>query len=146
MSVWGLKNNIRTQLIHWLLSVCNEYDCTRTTFQSTVYLLDLYVNQQSDYDPSKLNVIMFTCLLISSKKCGPIPLLMNQIIKITKSQFSEDQIIDMEIMVLSQISWNLSFITINEYVGMFATRWDIFLDTQDSKIALFLKKKKTYFK
>ena len=87
-----------------------------------VYFSSPYVSIENNDDGKKhLQLVTLTCLFISAKfnekdSRGPTA---RDIQHITKNKYRDHEIIEMELIILKQIDWELKFKTPAEYVTLF---------------------------
>ncbi|KAM9838866.1 G1/S-specific cyclin-E2-like [Aulostomus maculatus] len=102
-----LQPRMRSILLDWLIEVSEEYALHRQTFYLAQDYFDRFMLTQNDIDKSLLQLIGITCLFIASKMEETCPPKLSQMVYIAADTYFEHEILQMELMVLKALRWNL---------------------------------------
>merc|ERR1712141_210343 len=107
---------MRTILLDWLIEVCEVYGLHRETFYMGTDFFDRYMSKTFNIPKNKLQLIGVTCLFIAAKIEEIYPPKLQEFAFVTDGACSEDEIIQMELVVLKGLNWGLSPMTPNRWM------------------------------
>ena len=115
----GVEGWMRSTLIDWLIEVCGVYKMHRETLYLAVDYLDRYLGNSTDMAKNRLQLLGVTCLFIASKIEEIYPPKLHMFSLVTDGACSEEEIVQMELIVLKTLNWGLSPQTPNRWVKTF---------------------------
>lgn len=110
---------MRSTLIDWLIEVCGVHKMHRETLYLGIDFLDRYLGASSDMAKSRLQLLGVTCLFIASKIEEIYPPKLRDFAFVTDGACSEEEIVQMELIVLKTLNWGLSPYTPNRWIKTF---------------------------
>uniref|UniRef100_A0A3Q3X6D0 Uncharacterized protein n=1 Tax=Mola mola TaxID=94237 RepID=A0A3Q3X6D0_MOLML len=103
----SIEPRMRTILLDWLIEVSEEYTLHRQTFYLAQDYFDRFMLTQTNVDKNILQLIGITCLFIASKMEEAYPPKLAQMAYITAETYYEEEILQMELIILKALGWNL---------------------------------------
>merc|ERR1712037_461466 len=107
---------MRTILLDWLIEVCEVYRLHRETFYLSADFFDRYMSRTLDVRKTKLQLIGVTCLFIGAKIEEIYPPKLQEFAYVTDGACTEEEILNMELMILKGLNWGLSPMTPNGWM------------------------------
>ncbi|XP_039977928.1 G1/S-specific cyclin-E2-like [Xiphias gladius] len=102
-----IQPRMRSVLLDWLIEVSEAYTLHRQTFYLAQDYFDRFMLTQSNIDKSMLQLVGITCLFIASKMEEACPPRLSQMAYVTAGTYYEDEILQMELIILKALRWNL---------------------------------------
>uniref|UniRef100_A0A3B4U3R0 Cyclin E2 n=1 Tax=Seriola dumerili TaxID=41447 RepID=A0A3B4U3R0_SERDU len=102
-----IKPRMRSILLDWLIEVSDAYTLHRQTFYLAQDYFDRFMLTQSDVEKGVLQLIGITCLFIAAKMEEARPPKLSQMAYVTAGTYYEDEILQMELIILKALRWNL---------------------------------------
>ncbi|CAB1430253.1 unnamed protein product [Pleuronectes platessa] len=102
-----LKPRMRSILLDWLIEVSGAYTLHRQTFYLAQDYFDRFMLTQNNVEKNMLQLIGITCLFIASKMEEACPPKLSQMVHITAWTYHDEEILQMELLVLKALRWNL---------------------------------------
>ncbi|MGH0159123.1 UNVERIFIED_CONTAM: hypothetical protein FKN15_071873 [Acipenser sinensis] len=102
-----LQPKMRTILLDWLLEVCEVYTLHRETFYLAQDFFDRFMLTQENINKNRLQLIGITSLFIACKIEEIYPPKLQALAYVTDGACTEKEILDMELIVLKALNWNL---------------------------------------
>jgi len=126
----------RKLLVDWMCEIGDLIKMAQSTIHHSVNIMDLYFSipeikvSPCEEGKRKLQLITLTSLFISAKfnekdSRGPTA---RDISQITKSKYSEQEIIEMELTILKTVQWDLMMKTPSDYISLFLYQGVVFSD------------------
>ncbi|XP_075069926.1 G1/S-specific cyclin-E2 [Mixophyes fleayi] len=115
----SLNADMRTILLDWLLEVSEVYSLHRETFYLAQDFFDRFMLTQKSVGKSMLQLIGVTTLFIASKLEEIYPPKLHEFAYVTDGACSEDEIIDMELVILKALKWDLSPVTAIAWLNLY---------------------------
>ncbi|XP_030268734.1 G1/S-specific cyclin-E2-like isoform X3 [Sparus aurata] len=103
----GIQPKMRSILLDWLIEVSEAYTLHRQTFYLAQDYFDRFMLTQNSIDKGMLQLIGITCLFIASKMEEASPPKLSQMAYVTAGTYYEDEILQMELIILKALKWNL---------------------------------------
>ncbi|XP_045914471.1 G1/S-specific cyclin-E2-like [Micropterus dolomieu] len=103
-----IQPRMRSILLDWLIEVSEAYTLHRQTFYLAQDYFDRFMLTQNNIEKNMLQLIGITCLFIASKMEEACPPKLSQMAYVTAGTYYEDEILQMELIILKALSWNLS--------------------------------------
>ncbi|KAJ0054929.1 hypothetical protein NL108_007114, partial [Boleophthalmus pectinirostris] len=100
--------NTRSILIDWLMEVSEAYTLHRQTFYLAQDYFDRFMLTQKNIEKNLVQLIGVTCLFIAAKMEEACPPKLSQMAYVTAETYYEDEILEMEMLILNALEWNLS--------------------------------------
>jgi len=115
-----LQARMRAILMDWLIEVCEVYRLHRETFYLAVDFIDRYLGVAEVAVPkNRLQLIGITCLFIGAKIEEIYPPKLQEFAYVTDGACTEEEILQMELVVLKGLNWGLSPMTPNSWLRMY---------------------------
>ncbi|KAG9478781.1 hypothetical protein GDO78_012441 [Eleutherodactylus coqui] len=114
-----LTTDMRSILLDWLLEVSEVYSLHRETFYLAQDYFDRFMLTQKSVNKSMLQLIGVTTLFIASKLEEIYPPKLHEFAYVTDGACSEDDIIEMELIILKSLKWELSPVTAIAWLNLF---------------------------
>ncbi|XP_029299540.1 G1/S-specific cyclin-E2-like isoform X2 [Cottoperca gobio] len=102
-----IQPRMRSILLDWLMEVSEAYSLHRQTFYLAQDYFDRFMLTQNNIEKGMLQLIGITCLFIASKMEEPCPPKLSQMAYVTAGTYYEDEILQMELIILKALKWNL---------------------------------------
>ncbi|XP_075215035.1 cyclin E isoform X2 [Lycorma delicatula] len=115
----NLQPRMRAVLLDWIIEVCEVYKLHRETYYLTMDYLDRYLTAKSAVPKQQLQLIGITCLLIASKVEEIYPPKVAEFAYVTDGACTEDEILKMELSILKALGWELSPVTVNNWLSTY---------------------------
>ncbi|GAA6233273.1 G1/S-specific cyclin-E2-like [Lates japonicus] len=102
-----IQPRMRSILLDWLIEVSEAYTLHRQTFYLAQDYFDRFMLTQNNTEKGVLQLIGITCLFIASKMEEACPPKLSQMAYVTAGTCYEDEILQMELIILKELRWNL---------------------------------------
>ncbi|KAE8282319.1 G1/S-specific cyclin-E2 [Larimichthys crocea] len=102
-----IQPRMRSILLDWLIEVSEAYTLHRQTFYLAQDYFDRFMLTQDDIEKNMLQLIGITCLFIAAKMEEACPPKLSQMAYVTAGTYYEDEILQMELIILKALNWNL---------------------------------------
>jgi hypothetical protein len=102
-----INPSMRTILVDWLNDVCMEYKLVKETLYLAVNIVDRVLSEVA-VSRGKLQLVGVTSLYISAKYFELVTPNVDDYVYITDNSYSKEQIVDLELLILNTVRWNLS--------------------------------------
>ncbi|KAK5854670.1 hypothetical protein PBY51_004845 [Eleginops maclovinus] len=103
----ALQPRMRSILLDWLIEVSEAYILHRQTFYLAQDYFDRFMLTQENIEKNMLQLIGITCLFIASKMEEACPPKLSQMAYVTAGTYYEEEILQMELIILKALRWNL---------------------------------------
>ncbi|ODM95409.1 G1/S-specific cyclin-E1 [Orchesella cincta] len=114
-----LTSQMRSILLDWIMDVCEAYHLHRETLYLAVDYLDRYLATQNNVLKNHLQLIGITCLFIAAKMEEIYPPKLKTFAYVTDGACSENEILDMELVVTKALKWKLTPMTPCNWVNVY---------------------------
>jgi len=114
-----LQPRMRAILLDWLIEVCEVYRLHRETFYLAVDFIDRFLSVAPAVPKNRLQLIGVSCLFIGAKIEEIYPPKLQEFAYVTDGACTEEQILNMELMILKGLNWGLSPMTPNAWMRMY---------------------------
>ncbi|XP_043543975.1 G1/S-specific cyclin-E2 isoform X3 [Chiloscyllium plagiosum] len=115
----SLQPKMRAILLDWLIEVCEVYTLHRETFYLAQDFFDRFMFTQENIHKSKLQLIGISSLFIAAKLEEIYPPKLNEFAYITDGACTETEILDMELIILKALNWELCPVTIICWLNLY---------------------------
>jgi len=132
----ALQPRMRAILLDWLVEVCEVYRLHRETFYLAVDFIDRFLGVAPAVPKNRLQLIGVTCLFIGAKIEEIYPPKLQEFAYVTDGACTEEEILQMELMILKGLNWGLSPMTPNAWVRMFLQTWHGSKEPADESFSL----------
>ncbi|KAM4630099.1 G1/S-specific cyclin-E2-like isoform 2-T2 [Polymixia lowei] len=102
-----IQPRMRSILLDWLLEVSEVYTLHRQTFYLAQDYFDRFMSTQDNTDKERLQLIGISCLFIASKMEEIYPPKLAELAFVTDGACLEYEILQMELIILKALNWNL---------------------------------------
>ena len=89
-----INKSMRAILVDWLVEVAEEYNLVPETLYLTVNYIDRFLSSNAIIDPSKLQLVGVSCMLIAAKLEEIYPPEISEFVYITNSTYTGDEVRD----------------------------------------------------
>ncbi|XP_072226151.1 G1/S-specific cyclin-E2-like [Leuresthes tenuis] len=103
----SIQPKMRSILLDWLIEVSEAYALHRQTFYLAQDYFDRFMLTQNNVEKNLLQLIGITCLFIASKMEEACPPKLAHMADVTAGTYYEEEILQMELIVLKALHWNL---------------------------------------
>ncbi|XP_078400491.1 G1/S-specific cyclin-E1 isoform X1 [Cetorhinus maximus] len=114
-----LQPKMRTILLDWLMEVCEVYKLHRETFYLAQDFFDRFMATQQNVVKTRLQLIGISALFIAAKLEEIYPPKLHQFAYVTDGACTEEEILNMELVVLKALKWSLCPITIVSWLNIY---------------------------
>ncbi|KAK1172586.1 G1/S-specific cyclin-E2-like [Acipenser oxyrinchus oxyrinchus] len=114
-----LQPKMRAILLDWLLEVCEVYTLHRETFYLAQDFFDRFMLTQENINKNRLQLIGITSLFIACKIEEIYPPKLHELAYITDGACAEEEILDMELIVLKALNWDLCPETVISWLKLY---------------------------
>eukprot|EP00092_Neocalanus_flemingeri_P036345 GFUD01039568.1.p1 GENE.GFUD01039568.1~~GFUD01039568.1.p1 ORF type:complete len:524 (+),score=128.08 GFUD01039568.1:219-1790(+) len=115
----ALQPRMRAILLDWLIEVCEVYRLHRETFYLAVDFIDRFLGVAPAVPKNRLQLIGVTSLFIGAKIEEIYPPKLQEFAYVTDGACTEEEILQMELMILKGLNWGLSPMTPNAWMRMY---------------------------
>ncbi|XP_063780204.1 G1/S-specific cyclin-E2 [Pseudophryne corroboree] len=115
----SLNTDMRSILLDWLLEVSEVYTLHRETFYLAQDFFDRFMLTQKYVSKSMLQLIGVTALFIAAKLEEIYPPKLHEFAYVTDGACSEDEIMEMELVILKALKWELSPVTAVAWLNLY---------------------------
>jgi len=115
----AIQPRMRAILLDWLIEVCEVYRLHRETFYLAVDFIDRFLSVAPAVPKNRLQLIGVSCLFIGAKIEEIYPPKLQEFAYVTDGACTEEEILQMELMVLKGLNWGLSPMTPNAWMRMY---------------------------
>uniref|UniRef100_A0A8C8GAM2 Cyclin E2 n=1 Tax=Oncorhynchus tshawytscha TaxID=74940 RepID=A0A8C8GAM2_ONCTS len=115
-----LKPKMRAILLDWLLEVSEVYTLHRQTAYLAQDFFDRFMLTQDDMEKDRLQLIGITALFIASKMEEIYPPKLHEFAYVTDGACEEEAILEMELVMLKALNWNLCPETVITWLKLYA--------------------------
>uniref|UniRef100_A0A4W3GU57 Cyclin E2 n=1 Tax=Callorhinchus milii TaxID=7868 RepID=A0A4W3GU57_CALMI len=115
----SLQPKMRAILLDWLIEVCEVYTLHRETFYLAQDFFDRFMFTQENIHKSKLQLIGITSLFIAAKLEEIYPPKLHEFAYVTDGACTEDEILDMELLILKALNWELYPVTVISWLNLY---------------------------
>lgn len=103
-----LQPKMRAILLDWLIEVSEVYKLHRESYHLAQDYFDRFMATQSNVLKSTLQLIGISCLFIAAKMEEMYPPKVHQFAYVTDKACTEDEILSMEVIIMTELNWSLS--------------------------------------
>lgn len=114
-----LNENVRATLVDWLINVHNKLNLLPETLYITVNIIDRYLSQKQ-LQKEEIQLLGVSALLIATKYEEIYPPTVKDYIYISKNAYSKQQILSMEMDILSTLEFKMCETSSYRFLERFA--------------------------
>ncbi|XP_071942631.1 G1/S-specific cyclin-D2-like [Antedon mediterranea] len=122
-----LKPYMRKMVADWMLEVCEEQQCEQDVFPLAMNYMDRFL-AVCRLNRNKLQLLGATCMFLASKLKETSPLTAEKLIIYTDKSISYQQLLEIEVLILKKLKWDLSAITPHDFLEQVLHRLPIEAD------------------
>nr|UVJ52479.1 cyclin D2 [Sinohyriopsis cumingii] len=116
-----VKRYMRKMVAQWMYEVCDEQKCEEEVFPLSMNYLDRFLSI-IDTPRTRLQLLGAVCMFIASKLKETNPLTAEKLVIYTDNSITLQELMDMELILLSKLKWDLSAITPHDFVEQILCR------------------------
>lgn len=105
-----IKPNMRQIVTTWMLEVCLDQHFQANVFLLSCNILDRFLSQLG-IKKSQFQLVAAATVFIASKLVEPCPISGTDLIRYTDDTYQLTELLEMELLILSKLKWDLSAIT-----------------------------------
>jgi len=105
-----IKPHMRKIVTDWMLEVCQDQNCHADVFLTSCNMMDRFLSQLC-IKKSQFQLVAASTIFIASKLVDPCPVSSLDLIKYTDNTYDITEILEMELLILSKLKWDLSAVT-----------------------------------
>ncbi|XP_056381650.1 G1/S-specific cyclin-E1 [Hyla sarda] len=114
-----LQQSMRSILLDWLMEVSEVYKLHRETFYLAQDFFDRFMATQENVVKTRLQLIGITSLFIAAKLEEIYPPKLHQFAYITDGACTEDEILNMELIIMKALKWCLTPMTVVSWLNVY---------------------------
>ncbi|XP_069757818.1 G1/S-specific cyclin-E1 [Narcine bancroftii] len=114
-----LQPKMRTILLDWLMEVCEVYKLHRETFYLAQDYFDRFMATQNNVVKTRLQLIGISALFIAAKLEEIYPPKLHHFAFVTDGACTEEEILNMELVILKALKWSLCPVTIVSWLNIY---------------------------
>lgn len=103
----------------WLMEVCDVYKLQRETFYLAQDYFDRFMATQNNVVKTRLQLIGISTLFIAAKLEEIYPPKLHQFASVTDGACTEEEILDMELVILKALKWSLCPVTVVSWLNIY---------------------------
>ncbi|XP_013410672.1 G1/S-specific cyclin-D2 [Lingula anatina] len=119
-----IKPFMRKMVATWMLEVCEEQKCEEEVFPLSMNYLDRFLSIVNTRK-NRLQLLGAACMFLASKLKETIPLTAEKIVIYTDNSISYQELLDLELLVLQKLKWDLSAVTPHDFLEQILSRLPI---------------------
>ncbi|XP_053214531.1 G1/S-specific cyclin-D2-like [Panonychus citri] len=116
-----LSVSMRECVANWMLEICEEEQCEKDVFPLAMNILDRFLSSVT-IKKSQLQLLASVCLFLASKLKQSESIVTSKLILYSDFSITEDQLKGWELLVLSQLKWDLAAVTPNDFLNLLIRR------------------------
>jgi len=105
-----IKPHMRKIVTDWMLEVCLDQNCHADVFLLSCNVMDRFLSQLN-IRKNQFQLVAASTIFIASKLVDPCPITACDLIKYTDNTYQVTELLEMELLILSRLKWDLSAIT-----------------------------------
>ncbi|XP_023334158.1 G1/S-specific cyclin-D2 [Eurytemora carolleeae] len=105
-----IKPHMRKIVTDWMLEVCLDQNCHADVFLLSCNVMDRFLSQ-INIRKNQFQLVAAATIFISSKLVDPCPITGCDLIKYTDNTYQLTELLEMELLILSKLKWDLSAVT-----------------------------------
>nr|XP_060644224.1 G1/S-specific cyclin-E1 isoform X2 [Anolis sagrei ordinatus] len=114
-----LQPKMRVILLDWLMEVCEVYKLHRETFYLAQDFFDRYMATHQNVIKTLLQLIGISSLFIAAKREEIYPPKLHQFAYVTDGACTEEEILNMELLIMKTLDWRLSPLTVVSWLNIY---------------------------
>jgi len=105
-----IKPHMRKIVTDWMLEVCIDQKCHADVFLLSCNIMDRFLSQLN-IKKGQFQLVASATMFIASKLVDPCPITGTDLVLATDSTYQLTELLEMELLILSKLKWDLSAIT-----------------------------------
>jgi len=126
-----IQIHMRKIVTEWMLDVCIDQRCHTDVFLLSTNVMDRFLAQVK-LPKRQFQLLGATSIFLASKMVEPSPISALTLIKCTADTYDREELLSMELLILSKLKWDLTAITSYDYLDYMINS----LDLQDQNVSV----------
>lgn len=110
-----IKPHMRKLVTDWMLEVCCDQNCHVDVFLLSCNVMDRFLSQVN-ISKRQFQLVAAATIFIASKLVEPCPVPGTTLVKYTDNTYQLTELLEMELVILSRLKWDLSAVTPNAFL------------------------------
>lgn len=110
-----IKPHMRKLVTDWMLEVCCDQNCHVDVFLLSCNIMDRFLSQVN-ISKRQFQLVAAATIFIASKLVEPCPVAGTTLVKYTDNTYQLTELLEMELVILSRLKWDLSAVTPNAFL------------------------------
>ena len=127
--------HMRKIVTDWMLEVCEDQQCQPQVFFLAASYLDRVLSSLN-IKKSQFQLLAAVCILLASKFSQVVPITTEQLVIYTDNSVSKKELLQWEIMVLEVLKWEISIPTVNCFLNLLYSSFNVSESVQKQSEAI----------
>lgn len=110
-----IKIHMRKIVVDWMLDVCIDQQCHVDVFLLAANIMDRFLDTIR-LQKNQFQLLGAAAIFLASKLVEPTPVSAINLVKYTADTYNRDELLSMELLILSKLKWDLTAVTAYDYL------------------------------